>query len=129
MALAGLVFLIACVNIAGILLVRAADRRKEISIRLALGAPRWSLIRQLLTGSLVWSIAGAVAGVRIARWILGVLGTFRMPINLPAHTSLPLHSGVLVFTILLCFETTLLFGLAPAIQAARVDLLPAPKNQ
>jgi predicted permease len=129
MALAGLVLLIACVNIAGMLLARAADRRKEISIRLALGAPRWSLIRQLLTESFVLSIAGAVAGILIARWILGALGAFQMPINLPANTALPLDSGVLLFTMALCFLTTLLFGLVPAVQAARVDLLPALKNQ
>jgi predicted permease len=129
MAVAGLVLLIACVNIAAMLLARATDRRKEISIRLALGAPRWNLIRQLLTESLVLSIAGAVAGVLIARWILGFLGAFRLPINVPANTSLPLDSRVLLFTTLLCFLTTLLFGLAPAIQSARVDLLPALKNQ
>jgi predicted permease len=129
MAVAGLVLLIACVNIAGMLLARAADRRREISIRLALGAPRWTLIRQLLTESLVLSIAGAVTGILIASWILGVLGAFRMPINLPANTTLPLDSRVLLFTILLCLLTTLLFGLAPAVQSARVDLLPALKNQ
>ena len=129
MGLAGLVLLIACVNIAAMLLARAADRRKEISIRLALGAPRWSLIRQLLTESLLLSVAGAVAGVLIARWILGVLGAFRLPINVPVNTSLRLDSGVLLFTMLLCLLTSLLFGLAPAVQAARVDLLPALKNQ
>jgi predicted permease len=129
MALAGLVLLVACVNIAGMLLARAADRRKEISIRQALGAPRWSLIRQLLTESLVLSLAGTVAGVLIARWILGLLGALQMPINLPINTSLALDSGVLLFTVSLCFLTTLLFGLPPAVQAARVDLLPALKNQ
>jgi len=129
MALAGLVLLIACVNIAAMLMARATDRRKEVSIRLALGAPHWSLIRQLLTESLVLSIAGAVAGVLIARWLLGILGALRMPINVPVNTSLPLDSGVLLFTILLCFLTALIFGLAPAIQSARVDLLPALKNQ
>jgi len=128
-AVAGLVLLIACVNIAGMLLARAADRRREISIRLALGAPRWNLIRQLLTESLVLSITGAVAGVLIARWILGILCAFQMPINLPANTALPLDSRVLMFTILLCFGTTLLFGLAPSIQSTRVDLLPGLKNQ
>ena len=129
MGLAGLVLLIACVNIPGMLLARAADRRREISIRLALGAPRWSLIRQLLTESLVLSVAGTFAGILIARWTLGVLATFRMPLNLPANTVLPLDSGVLLFTIALCLATTVLFGLAPAVQAARVDLLPALKNQ
>ena len=129
MALAGLVLLIACVNIAGMLLARAADRRKEISIRLALGAPRWNLIRQLLTESLLLSFAGAAAGVLVAQWILGILAAIRMPMSVPINTSLALDLRVLLFTIALCFVTTLLFGLAPAIQAARVDLLPALKNQ
>ena len=129
MALAGMVLLIACVNIAGMLLARATDRRREISVRLALGAPRGSLIRQLLTESLVLSIAGALAGVLMARWLLGLLGAFRMPINVPINTSLPLGSSVLLFTVMLCLVTTLVFGLAPAIQSARVDLLPGLKNQ
>jgi predicted permease len=129
MAVAGLVLLIACVNIAAMLLARATDRRKEISIRLALGAARWSLIRQLLTESLMLSTTGTLAGVLIARWILGFLGAFRMPINIPANTSLPLDVQVLLFTVLLCFLTTLLFGLAPAMQSTRVDLIAALKNQ
>ncbi len=128
-ALAGMVLLLACVNIAGMLLARAADRRKEISIRLALGAPRWNLIRQLLTESLLLSVAGSAAGILIARWILAALGAFRMPINIPVNTLLALDSRVLLFTIALCFITTVLFGLAPAVQAARVDLLPALRSQ
>jgi len=129
MALAGMVLLIACVNIAGMMLARAADRRKEISIRLALGAPRWKLIRQLLTESLLLSVAGAGAGVLIAMWLLGLLAAFRLPISIPAATSLHFDLRVVLFTVGLCFVTTVLFGLAPAIQAARVDLLPALKNQ
>ncbi|HEV2689554.1 MAG TPA: FtsX-like permease family protein, partial [Bryobacteraceae bacterium] len=129
MALAGMVLLIACVNIAGMLLARASDRRKEISIRLALGAPRWKLIRQLLAESLLLSIVGAGAGVLVARWILGALAAFRMPMSVPAATDLTFDMRVLVFTIGLCFVTTVLFGLAPAIQASRVDLLAAMKNQ
>jgi predicted permease len=129
LALAGMVLLIACVNIAGIMLARAADRRREMSIRLALGAPRWSLIRPLLTESLLLSLAGSGAGFLIAMWLLGLLGAFRMPINVPANISLVLDARVLLFTTGLCFLTTLLFGLAPAIQSTRVDLLPALKNQ
>lgn len=129
MALAGMVLLIACVNIAGILLARAADRRKEISIRLALGAPRWKLVRQLLTESLVLSIAGAGLGVLIALWLLDLLRAFKMPLSIPAATSLPFDWRVLLFTLGTCLATTLLFGLAPAIHAARVDLLPGLKNQ
>ena len=129
MALAGMVLLIACVNIAGILLARAADRRKEISIRLALGAQRWKLVRQLLTESLVLSIAGAGLGVLIALWLLDLLRAFKMPLSIPAATSLSFDWRVLLFTLGICLLTTLLFGLAPAIHAARVDLLPGLKNQ
>jgi len=129
MALAGMVLLIACVNIAGILLARAADRRREISIRLAIGAPRWKLVRQLLTESLLLSSAGAVAGILLAAWLLRLIAAFRASINVPITTTLPLDARVLVFSIALCIVTTVLFGLAPAIQAARVDLLPALKNQ
>ncbi|HYL72607.1 MAG TPA: ABC transporter permease [Bryobacteraceae bacterium] len=129
MALAGMVLLIACVNIAGMLLARAADRRKEISIRLSLGAPRSKLIRQLLTESLLLSVLGVGAGILVAKWILGLLGSVRMPISIPLATSLAFDTRVLVFTIGLCFVTTILFGLAPAIQASRVDLMAAMKNQ
>jgi predicted permease len=87
------------------------------------------LIRQLMTESLVLSIAGAGAGVLIAIWLLGLLRAIRLPIDLPAATSLPVDLRVLLFTVGLCFTTTLLFGLAPAVHAARVDLLPALKNQ
>jgi predicted permease len=129
MALAGMVLLIACVNIAGILLARASDRRKEISIRLALGAPRWKLVRQLLTESLLLSVAGAGLGVLIALWLLDLLRAFKMPLSVPAATSLPFDGRVLLFTVGICLATTLLFGLAPAIHAARVDLLSGLKNQ
>ena len=129
MALAGMMLLIVCVNIAGILLARAAGRRKEFSIRLALGAPRWKLVRQLLTESLVLSIAGAGLGVLIALWLLDLLRAFKMPLSIPAATSLPFDWRVLLFTVGICLATMLLFGLAPAIHAARVDLVPGLKNQ
>src|ERR1039458_8984351 len=102
MALAGMMLLIVCVNIAGILLARAAGRRKEFSIRLALGAPRWKLVRQLLTESLVLSIAGAGLGVLIALWLLDLLRAFKMPLSIPAATSLPFDWRVLLFTVGIC---------------------------
>jgi len=129
MGLAGMVLLLACVNLAGILLARAADRRKEVSIRLALGAPRWRLIRQLLTESALLSIAGAVAGILVAAWLLGLLQAFHMPMDIPAATSLAIDTRVLLFTLALCVATSLLFGLAPAVNAARVDLVAGLKNQ
>ncbi|MBZ5607302.1 MAG: ABC transporter permease [Acidobacteriia bacterium] len=128
-AVAGLVLLIACVNIAGMLLARATVRRKEISICLAIGAPRGKIVRQLLAESLLLSVAGAAAGVLLAIWILDLIGAIRFPIDVPAATSLPFDFRVLLFTLSACVLTTLLFGLAPAIHSARVDLLPALKNQ
>ena len=129
MGLASLVLVIACVNIAGMLLARAAERRKEISIRLALGASQGNLIRQLLTESLMLSVVGAGLGILIAIWILKLIAAIRPPINVPLEAAFPFDMRVLGFSVGLCFITTLLFGLTPAIQAARVDLLPALKNQ
>ena len=129
MALAGMVLLIACVNIGGILLARASDRRKEVSVRLALGATRWKLIRQLLTESFLLSLAGAAAGVLIATWLLAALQSVKLPLDAPLATALLIDWRVLAFTLGICLTTTLLFGLAPAVHAARVDLLPGLKNQ
>jgi macrolide transport system ATP-binding/permease protein len=129
MGVAGLVLVIACVNIAGMLLARASERRKEISIRLALGAPKWKLVRQLLVESLLLAMAGAAAGVLLAVWILRLLAAIRLPIDVPAVTSMPLDGRVLGFALIACVLTTILFGLAPAVHAVRVDLVPALKNQ
>jgi len=126
--LAGMVLLLACVNLAGILLARAADRRKEVSVRLALGAPRWRLIRQLLAESVLLSTAGAAAGILVAAWLLGLLHAFRMPMDIPFATA-AIDTRVLLFTLALCVATALLFGLAPAVNAARVDLVAGLKNQ
>lgn len=128
LVVAGMVLLIACVNIAGMLLARAAARRKEISICLAIGAPRRRIIRQLLIESLVLSLIGAAAGALLAVWILKLIASIRFPLNIPAVTSLPIDWRVLLFTLAACLLTTLLFGLAPAIQSVRVDLVPALKN-
>ncbi|MGD0436915.1 MAG: ABC transporter permease [Bryobacteraceae bacterium] len=129
MGVAGLVLVIACVNIAGMLLARATERRKEISIRLALGAPKWKLVRQLLVESLLLAMAGAVAGLLLAVWILQLLAAIRLPIDVPVVTSLELDGRVLAFAVGACVLTTILFGLAPALHAVRVDLVPALKNQ
>jgi predicted permease len=128
-AVAGLVLLIACVNIAGMLLARSAGRRREVAISLAIGASRGILIRQLLVESLLLSLAGGAAGMLIASWILRALAGFRVPGGLPGNTELPFDSTVFLFSSCTCVLTTLLFGLAPALQAVRVDLLPALKNQ
>jgi len=128
MGVAGLVLLIACTNLASLLLSRAADRRKEIAIRLALGASKWRLTRQLLVESLLLSLAGAAAGLLVAVWFVDGLAAWRPPIDIPISTEFIIDQRVLAFTITAGLLTTLLFGLAPAIQSARTELLPALKN-
>jgi len=128
MGVSGLVLLIACTNLANLLLARASDRRKEIAIRLTLGASRGRLIRQLLAESLVLSVAGAAGGVLVASWIVGFLASWRPPIDIPVNFDIPLDHRVLLFTAAAGLLTTLLFGLAPAIQSARTDFVSALKN-
>ena len=128
-AVAGLVLLLACVNIAGMLLARAAERRREVSICLAIGASRGRLIEQLLIESLLLSLAGGAASMLMAFWILKALARIRLPLNLPGSTALPFDATVFLFSLLTCILTTILFGLAPAVQTVRIDLVPALKNQ
>ena len=115
----GLVLAIACSNLATLLLVRAAARAKEVSIRLAIGATRWQLIRHLLTESLLLSVAGGVAGCVLAWWIIRSLSA----IELPIAVDFSLDYRVLAFALGLSLVTGVLFGLAPALKATRVDLV------
>jgi predicted permease len=129
MGLAGLVLLIACVNLASLLLARATDRRRDTAIRLALGAARGDLIRQLLTESIVLSILGGAAGVLLAVWLTQVFAAWRPPMDIPVIPQLGLDWHVLAFAAAASLGTGVLFGLAPAIQSVRVDLAPALKNE
>ena len=119
-----LVLLIACVNLANLLLARAALRGPEIKIRLAVGAGRWRLIRQLLTESLLLAIIGGVFGVLFAFWFKGALSTFtnRDRGLLPSGIELSLNWRVLAFTLGVSLLTGVLFGLAPAWRATNPDL-------
>ena len=128
MGVSGLVLLIACTNLANLLLARASDRRKEIAIRLALGAGKWRLIRQLLAESLALSIAGAAGGILLASWLVDLISSWRPPVDIPINFDIPLDHRVLLFTGTAALLTTLLFGLAPAIHSARTDLVSALKN-
>ena len=123
----GLVLLIACVNIANLLLARAAARRKEIAVRLALGANRFRLIRQLLTESLLLSLIGGAASLLVAQLFVKVLLTYLPPQSQSALDQLP-DARVLAFTLLVSLGTALLFGLTPAWQATRLTLTNALKN-
>jgi predicted permease len=129
MAVVGIVLLIACANVANLLLARASGRRKEIAIRLALGANRSRIVRQLLTESLLLAAAGGALGILLAYWTTAALSGTDVPLPIPIDDALGVDGRVLGFTALLAVLTGVLFGLAPAIQAARPDVVPVLKNE
>jgi predicted permease len=128
-AVTGLALLVACANLANLLLARMAGRTREIGIRQALGAGRGRLIRQLLTESMLLAVLGGAAGVLVAEWGIGFLARFQLPGRIPAEQ---LHLGiqprVLLFALAASVLTGILFGLAPALRAGRVDLVSALKE-
>jgi predicted permease len=125
---AGLVLLVGCANIAGLLLGRGAARRREIGVRLALGAGRGRLIRQLLTESLVLALIGGSAGILLALWLGGSLNALVARLPVPIEFDLALDRGMLVYTLLLSLLTAVLCGLAPARRATHMSVMPALKD-
>jgi predicted permease len=117
----GFVLLIACVNVANLLLVRAAERQKEIAIRLALGAGRWRIIRQLLSESTLLALLSGLTGLMLGVWIMEGLVKLE-PNDVPRLDQTKLDITVLLFTLGVSLLTGLLFGLLPAWQSARHDL-------
>ena len=129
MAIVGLILLIACANVANLMLARAAARRKEIGIRLALGANRARLIRQLLTESLLLSIAGGALGLLLAFWVSDLMEGFIPVLEYNVISDFfAIDSRALIFTAIISVATGLVFGLAPALQSSNPDVVPVLKG-
>jgi predicted permease len=128
MFIVGLVLLIACTNVGAMTLARASVRRKELAIRLAVGAGRWRIVRQLLIESVLLFLIGGATGILIAVWAIRFLLAYKLPADVPVSLDLGLDIRVLLFTLLVSLATGLLFGLAPALQASKTDVLGALKN-
>ena len=125
----GIVLVIACLNLANLLLARAWGRQREIGIRLAIGATRTRLIRQLLVEGLLLSLTGGAAGLLLAFWATALIRQFRPPEQIPIALDVGIDLRALGFTLLLSLFTGLLFGLAPALAATRPDLNVTIKDQ
>ncbi|HYL63314.1 MAG TPA: ADOP family duplicated permease, partial [Candidatus Methylomirabilis sp.] len=122
MSVVGVVLLIACVNLANLLLAQAAKREKELSLRAALGAGRGRLIRQLLTESTLLSLLGGIAGLLLALWGRKLLWSFRPPFLADGAIDLSFDTRVLIFTLLISLLTGVLFGALPALKASNTDI-------
>jgi predicted permease len=122
MGACGVVLLIVCANVANLLLARAVARQKELSVRLALGAPRSRIIRQLLTESFLIASAGALIGLLISQWLAGSLRWLVPASSVPEMLRPPIDAGVLLFTVALAFIVAALAGVVPAIHSTQGDV-------
>ncbi len=129
LAVVGLVLLITCANLASFLLAQARDRRREIAVRLALGARRGVLVRQLLTESILLSLLGGTAGIVLARVLLHLLAGADLPLPIPVTLDLSLDPVVLGFALVVSIVAGMLFGLVPALQSTRPDVMESIKAE
>ena len=125
----GLVLLVACANVANMLLARASGRQREISIRLAIGASRRRLVQQLLTESLVLAALGALAGIALASFAIQAIAALPLPVPVPVALDLHIDARVVIFTTLVATVAGLLAGVAPALRATRVNLAADMKGE
>jgi predicted permease len=128
MAVVGLVLLIACANLAGLLLARSAGRQREVAVRLAVGAGRGRLVRQLLIENLLLATAGGVAGLVIASWTSRMLTLFIPPTPFPVSFDSGLNLTVIVFTVAVTLITAIVSGLLPALRGSRPDVAASLKD-
>jgi predicted permease len=129
LAVVGLVLLVACANVANMMLARSVARRREIGIRLALGAGRWRVVRQLLTESVMLAAAGGALGLLLSFWMTDAMTTFFPVIAYQIVLDVSPDARALVFTIAVSLLTGVVFGLAPAFEATKTDLVPVLKGE
>jgi putative ABC transport system permease protein len=129
MVVVGFVLLLACTNLANLLLARATARRKEIAVHLALGASRLRLVMQLMSESMLLAVASGICGLLLAFWLTKLAVVFKPPMDVPLRIDLHIDYRVLIFTFLISVVTGILIGLLPAIQSTKVDVQDSLKDK
>ena len=129
MAIAGVVLLLACANVANLMLVRSVARRREIAIRLSIGASRWRLIRQLLVESVVLSVAGGILALFITAWTTGTLVQFIPPTDIPIALNITVDRTVFLITFAMSILSGVIFGILPALRASDMSPVAVLKEE
>jgi len=129
MAAAGLIVLLACTNLASFLLAQAANRRKEIALRMALGASRASLVRQVFVETILLALLGGAAGLLLAQYTLALVAGFKPPVAVPITLDLGLNGAVLLFTFVVSALAGLLLGVTPALRSTKLQVAPTLKDE